>query len=414
LAIYDHIGGRKLLQPTRSLALSRDRIARVLDERFTRAFEYSDCWVDDARLVVLNARDAADRGAEIAVRTRVTAVRPQEDGWLADLEDQAVGKPYSVEARKVGTRHVRARMIVNAAGPWADIVARSAFGNNATSRIRLVRGSHIVLRYRLPDERAFIFQNADGRVMFAIPYEGTFTLVGTTDAETEADPSQATPSGEEIDYLLAGISENLRTTFTRADVAWQFAAVRPLLDSGEAGDAQDATRDYTLSLEHPRGAPLMTVLGGKLTTYRRLAEAALEKIEAELGPVDTRSAGWTGKVQLPGGDFPRGGADALAQRLRADFPFLAAATCERLVRSYGTRAWDMLGAATSCEDLGTHFGAGLTAREIEFLQRTEFAQTAEDILWRRTKCGLHMTAEERDRVADHLGEVAAPPTAAGG
>jgi glycerol-3-phosphate dehydrogenase len=376
LFLYDHIGGRKLLPATRTLDMRSDAAGKPLKPLFSKAFEYSDGWVNDARLVVLNARDAADRGATIRTRTKVIRARREDGIWSITTEDQ----------RTHETQEVKARLLVNAAGPWVDHVLAEAIGENARN-VRLVQGSHIVVRRKFDDPRAYFFQNRDGRIIFAIPYEEDFTLIGTTDRDYGGDPHEVKISDAEIDYLCAAASEYFVEPVKRADIVWTYSAVRPLYDDG-ASKAQEATRDYVLKAEGGEGrAPLVNAFGGKITTYRRLSEHMLEKIEGFLG---RRGPAWTASAPLPGGDFPATGFDAEVGRLKGAYPFLAARFARRLVRLYGTRAKVLLGLAKSYADLGRNFGADLYEAEVRYLVENEWAAAAEDVLWRRTKRGLHL------------------------
>ena len=269
---------------------------------------------------------------------------------------------------------------------------------NAPAHVRLVKGSHIVVRKLYDHDRAYIFQNSDGRIVFAIPYERDFTLIGTTDRDYHGDPGAVAIEPDEVDYLVNAASEYFRTPVTREAIVWTYSGVRPLYDDG-ASKAQEATRDYVLELEAPEGrAPLLDVFGGKITTYRRLAEAVLDKLASHLphGP------SWTATAALPGGDFPHDGAQALADRFRRDYPFLAPAHALRLVRAYGTRARLILEGAKSAADLGRVFGSDLTEREVSYLMTYEWASTAADVLWRRSKLGLRLTAEEAAALDEHM------------
>ncbi|RUT31046.1 glycerol-3-phosphate dehydrogenase [Arsenicitalea aurantiaca] len=388
LFLYDHLGGRKLLPPTRTLDLRKDPAGAPLREGFSRAFEYSDCWVIDSRLVVLNAMDAAERGARIRTRTAVRSARREDDRWHVEFEDLRTG------AREVAT----ARMLVNAAGPWVDSVLGGVVGRNGAHNVRLVQGSHIVVPKIFEHDRAYFFQNADGRIIFAIPYEHDTTLIGTTDRDYTGDPEDVAATDEEIGYLCAAASEYFRVPIRPEDVVWTYSAVRPLYDDG-ASAAQEATRDYVLKTDTAAGVPLLSVFGGKITTYRRLAESALEKIEAELG---ARGTAWTAKAPLPGGEFAPTGYEAEVSRLLADHPFLPEALARRLVRFYGRRTWAMLSGRDSLAALGEHFGEGLHAAEVDYLLAAEFAETAEDILWRRTRLGLHGEAVNRVALEHYL------------
>lgn len=380
LWLYDHLGGREILPGTRSLDLAREAAGAVLKPEYKRAFEYSDCWVDDARLVVLNARDAADRGATIVTRTACTRA-------------ERVGGIWRLTLRNGGSdRRVEARTLVNAAGPWVSEFLGRAVSANAPDRIRLVKGSHIVVERLFDHDRAYIFQNADGRICFAIPYETGYTLIGTTDEDYTGDPGGVAITEPEVDYLIGAVNAYFRTPVRKEQVKWTYAGVRPLYDDG-ASKAQEATRDYVLKLDAASGAPpLLSVFGGKITTYRRLAEAAL----GELAPHLPRTTGpaWTAAASLPGGDFRHDGVAAAVQSLMVRHPYLAAGEARRLVRAYGTRAQRVLGDATSLADLGQRFGSSLSEREVRYLMADEWAATAEDIIWRRSKLGLGMAAAD--------------------
>jgi glycerol-3-phosphate dehydrogenase len=385
LFIYDHLGGRKILPGTKTLDLTTNPAGAPLKPGFRKGFEYSDCWVEDSRLVVLNARDAAIRGAEIAVRTRLMSAEREDGLWRLDLEDVATGE----------RRTVRCRGVVNAGGPWVEDILRGKARLNTPDKIRLVRGSHIVTKKLFDHDRAYIFQNADGRIVFAIPYETDFTLIGTTDRDHEGAPSEAVCTPEEADYLRAAASEYFAKPIAADDVVWTYAGVRPLYDDG-AKSATAATRDYVLRVETAGGtAPMLNVFGGKITTYRRLAEAAL----AQLKPFfPAMGAPWTAGAPMPGGDFPHDGVPARVAALRARYPFLDDAWALRLTRAYGTEAEAVLADARTAEDLGQRFGWNLTEAEVRWLMRAEWARTAADVLWRRTKLGLRLSNDEAARL----------------
>ncbi|MGX9177837.1 glycerol-3-phosphate dehydrogenase [Mesorhizobium sp. BHbdii] len=381
LFLYDHIGGRKLLPATKTLDMAKDPAGKPLKPLFRQAFEYSDAWVNDARLVALNARDAADRGATIRTRTKVVGARREAELWTVRLENAQTGD----------TEEVKARLLVNAAGPWVDHVLAATVGLNEVHNVRLVQGSHIVIGKKFDDPRAYFFQNKDGRIIFAIPYEEEFTLIGTTDQDYAGDPHDVKISDAEIDYLCAAASEYFAQPVKRSDIVWTYSAVRPLYDDG-ASKAQEATRDYVLKTDGGEGtAPIINTFGGKITTYRRLSESMLEKIEGFLGK---RGKPWTANAPLPGGDFPASGFDAEVAKLKTAYPFLDARLARRLSRLYGTRARMLLGLARSNADLGRNFGADLYEAEVRYLVQYEWAMTAEDVLWRRTKRGLHLSREQ--------------------
>lgn len=378
LFIYDHLGGRKILPPTRTVDLTHNVLGTPLKRAYQYGFLYSDCWVDDSRLVVLNALDAAERGASIRTRTKCVRAERSEE-WRLILN--ARGK------RDV----VTARALVNAAGPWAGLVAETVIRVSGPARVRLVKGSHIVVPKLFDHDTGYIFQNPDRRVVFALPYETDYTLIGTTDENFQGDPAGVAPSGAEISYLCETASRYFRQPVTPDDIVRAFAGVRSLYDDGSQ-KPEEVTRDYHLAFDKSFGnAPLLTVYGGKITTYRKLAEAAMKKLADVFAP----SRRWTAGVPLPGGDFPYSGVETqVAQALRT-WPFLHEQHALRLVRAYGTRIGDILGAADSYADLGMSFGADLTEAEVRYLMTKEFAVDADDVLWRRSKLGLRVSDIER-------------------
>jgi glycerol-3-phosphate dehydrogenase len=391
LFLYDYIGGRKLLPPTRSVDLTHDAVGKPLKAgRYVKGFEYSDCFVDDARLVVLTARDAADRGADIRTRTRAVEIRRVEEHWQLTVENTQTGERSTIKGR----------IVVNAGGPWVEQVLNSGAGVNAKAKVRLVQGSHIVVRKLYEHDRAYILQNSDGRIVFIIPYQNDFTLIGTTDRDYEGDPAKVKASPEEIQYLCDSVSEYLTKPVTPADVVWTYAGVRPLYDDG-ASEAKAATREYVLELDTPGGAPMLSVYGGKITTYRRLAEEALAKLAPYLKGTKA-GEGWTAKSPLPGGDIKVSEISTLIAQLQRDYLFLSPSHAGRLAHAYGTRAAKLLGNASSMSDLGRSFGATLTEREIAYLIANEWALSAEDIVWRRSKLGLHLSAEQITSIDDWI------------
>lgn len=380
LFLYDYIGGRKLLPACRSLDLRTDEAGKPLKQSIGKAFEYSDCWVDDARMVVLNAMDAAARGADIRARTECAEAVREEDQWRVKL------KNGSGDAETV-----YAKVLLNAAGPWVADVIEKKVGGNAKASVRLVKGSHIVVPKIFDHDRCYIFQNADRRIIFAIPYQDDFTLIGTTDVELESLPDKVEIEQSEIDYLCRAVSEYFEKPVTLDDVVWTYAGIRPLYNDGD-GSAQEVTRDYVLDRTGEASGPvLLNVFGGKITTYRRLAQDALAKL-SDVFP----NAGkpWTRGAALPGGEFNCDGFDAKVARLIADYPDLPAKLLRRLVRAYGTRARMVLGCATDIASLGQHFGDTLYEREVKYLVREEWAGSAEDVLWRRSKLGLRLSDAE--------------------
>ena len=407
LFLYDHIGGRHLLPPTRSVDLATDAVGKpLISGRYKKAFEYSDCFVDDARLVALNARDAADRGADIRTRTRAFDIRQADGIWHVTVEDMLNG----------GRSTINARALINAGGPWVEDVLRSGVGVNAKAKVRLVQGSHIVVPQLYAHDRAYMFQNADGRIVFVIPYQGDFTLIGTTDRDYDGDPAKVKATTEEIEYLCTSVSEYLAKPVKPSDVVWSYAGVRPLYDDG-ASEAKAATRDYVFELDTPGGAPLLSIYGGKITTYRRLAEEALERLAPYLNSSKAKE-GWTATAALPGGDMDVSAVVALTAELMREHPFLSHEHADRLAHAYGTRATKLLGSATSMSDLGQAFGATLTEAEVRYLMNNEWAVTAEDVVWRRSKLGLRLSPAEiealDDWMAAHRSAVARPLREAGG
>jgi len=384
LFLYDHIGGRKRLPATDTVDLCKHPAGAPLKHGFRFGFEYSDGWVDDARLVVLNAMDAAEHGAQILTRTPLTAARREGGEWVLDTP--------------AGTFHAAA--LVNAAGPAVLEVQRLA-GEKPDYGMRLVRGSHIVVRELFDHSYAYFFQLPDGRIFFAIPYQRDFTLIGTTDADHHGPLSDVRASEEEIAYLCEAASRYFAQAIAPADVVWSYAGVRPLVDDG-SGRPEAATRGYRLDLsDEDEGAALLSVYGGKITTYRHLGEEAVDLL-AERVPALTGKA-WTRSRPLPGGDFPTTGAAALRRQIAERYAFLTPAETERLQQAYGTRAFAWLDEAETRADLGRDFGGGLSQAEVDYLREKEWAVTAEDVLWRRTKLGLRLDTMQQAALAEYLG-----------
>lgn len=387
LFLYDSLGRRQLLPGTDRLDLTKAPEGKPLKADFKTAFEYSDCWVEDSRLVVLNARDAAARGATIMVRTKVTAARRLDDHWQIETQDSASGNK----------RTVRAKMLVNAAGPWTAETLTGAIGQNSSIKLRLVRGSHIVVNRLYDHDKCYFLQGSDGRIIFAIPYEQDFTLIGTTDVDHDDLEQRPFCTDEERDYLLDFASRYFEKQLSAEDVVWTYSGVRPLQDEG-AGSAAAATRDYEIVLDK-NGPLLVNIFGGKITTYRKLAEHALEKIGAHWPKLGEP---WTAGAPLPGGDFPVRDFEALVASLVEKYPFLTERWARRLARAYGTDAKKMLADARDAADLGEDFGATLTEREVSWLVEKEWARTADDIIWRRSKLGLKLNPENISRLSEYL------------
>jgi glycerol-3-phosphate dehydrogenase len=387
LFVYDHLGGRRILPATRSVDLRGDPHGATLKGRYRSGFEYSDCMTDDARLVVLNAVDAAAHGALIRTRTRcLRADRAQEWRIVLDVRGR----------REVAT----ARVLVNATGPWLGQFMQNVLQQPAPADLRLDKGSHIVVRRLFGHDRGYVFQTVDRRVVFVLPFERDFTLIGTTDGSFAGDPSAVAPSADEINYLCAVVNDHFRAVISPADVVWAFAGVRSLHDDG-ASLAQDTMRDYVLVLDQQPGkAPLLSVYGGKITTHRRLAEAVLDR----LAPIFGGRPAWTKQSRLPGGDFPVDGVARLVADARRRWPFLSEAHIRRLVQAYGTRISRILGPAKKLDDLGARLGADLTGAEVRYLMEHEWARTAEDVLWRRSKLGLRVSPEAHEQLAKFMAD----------
>jgi glycerol-3-phosphate dehydrogenase len=391
LFLYDHLGGRKRLPSSRGVRIAGTPYGASLRDNIRHGFTYSDCWADDSRLVVLNALDAAERGAAIHTRTRFVSAESTPDGWRVRCEQSTSGRRIDI----------RARAIVNAAGPWVERALQNVTGaeEQQSAQVRLVKGSHIVVPRLYQGEHAFTLQNADGRVIFTIPYEEHYTVIGTTDLPFDGDPSQVSISDAEVTYLCNAVNAYFRAPISAADVKWAYSGVRPLADD-EAANVSKVTRDYRLELNMSQhGLAMLSIFGGKITTYRKLAEAALDKLRPFVGG-STKE--WTDRAALPGGDMPHGDFAAFLSHVRSRWGFLSDELSLRLSRAYGTRLTSLLGAARQLGDLGVHFGAGLTQAEVDYLLTHEWAMTTDDILWRRTKRGLHMTADERARVTHYV------------
>jgi glycerol-3-phosphate dehydrogenase len=384
LFLYDHIGGRRALPATQSIDLRVHPAGKPLKASYGPAFVYSDGWVDDARLVVLNARDAADRGATILTRTPVDALERSAHGW-------------SIHS---GERMFKARAVVNAGGP-SVLKLLDMSGENSSKKMRLVRGSHIVVPRMFDHPYAYFFQIPDGRIFFAIPYNHDFTLIGTTDRDHEGPLRDVKASDEEIAYLCDAANAYFAKPISPADVVWTYSGVRPLIDEG-SGKPEAATRGYSFDMDLDRsgGAPLLSVFGGKITTYRHLAKDAVEKLAPHVGALV--GGDWTADKPLPGGDFPIDGIEDIKTDLARSYPFLDPATVDRIARAYGTLARGWLKDARDPAMLGQDFGHGLTGAEVDYLVDREWAKTVEDVLWRRTKLGLRLDAGQVETLAGYL------------
>ena len=377
LFLYDSLGGRKKLPGTKTVNLTKEPHVGVLEPRLTKGFEYSDCWVEDARLVVLNAMDARDKGAKILTHAEVGNIRTEDELYVADIT-----------RRNGRVEQVSAKAVVNSTGPWVDQILLGLKKEDNDASVRLVKGSHIVTKRLFEGDHAYIFQNKDDRIIFAIPYEENYTLIGTTDVPYTHDEGPVKISQDEIVYLCSAASEYLEYDISPEDVAWTYSGVRPLYDDKSA-DASAVTRDYVLDIEEfAEGAPFMSIYGGKITTSRKLAGHALEKLEPFF---DEMGKEWTDKSSLPGGDIPKADFDDYYEKLSHTYPWMQAGLLRRLARSYGTRINMIVGEAKNISELGMHFGEGLTEAEVRYLVEYEWVKEPEDVLWRRSKLGVHLS-----------------------
>ncbi len=387
LFLYDNLGGRELLPGTTSVNLLSDEAGEVLQKEFVKGFEYSDCWVMDGRLVALNAMDAAEKGAEIKVRTRCVSALREDDHWRLNLVDTTTAHKSSVKAK----------VVVNASGPWLDDFLTHADHKSSGESIRMVKGSHIIVPKLFNHKRAYIFQNEDGRIIFAIPYENDFTLIGTTDLDFDGDPGTVEISPEETEYLCKAANEYFKKQIRPDDVASSYSGIRPLFDDG-ASDAKAATRDYVLKIDaEDSKPPILSIYGGKITTYRKLAEAVLKKLTPFFPPMNPC---WTENAPLPGGNFLPTEFDNEVNKLLTSCSILDKKYATRLVRTYGTQAFTITRNISTLDDLGRCFGANLYEVEVRYLMTKEWSQTSEDVLWRRTNMGLFLSSQETEAL-DH-------------
>ncbi len=387
LFCYDTLGGRKILPPTKSLNLENSEEGAPLKAKFKRALEYSDCWVEDSRLVILNARDAQKRGATILPRVKLIAAERGDKYWILSLQDQITGQKWQQDAR----------YLVNAAGPWVQDILGETLRLNVADSVRLVRGSHLVVKRQYEHDKAYFFQGKDGRIIFAIPYEQDFTLIGTTDVDHDAVHTNPICTDEEQEYLLKFASEYFKNPITSDDIIWRYSGVRPLYEDG-ANAAASATRDYVLRVDSS-SAPIVTIFGGKITTYRKLAESALSKITPFFELPDKP---WTAHTALPGGDFEVAEFADLIEKLMQNYSYLSFEWARRLIRLYGTEAWDILNNSKTASDLGKQFGCYITEQELSWSIRNEWTQNADDFLWRRTRLGLKLKDVEIKQIAHFI------------
>lgn len=381
LFLYDHLGGRRRLPGTRTLDLHRDLEGAPILKKYTKGFEYSDCWVDDARLVISNAIGASEKGAEILPYTACRGLQPDGDGWIATLKDGDTGNE----------RTIKVKAVANAAGPWVnDIIGRVA-GSNSRRAVRLVKGSHIIVPKFWEGQQAYLVQNNDKRVIFINPYEGNNALIGTTDVSYEGPPENVEADQAEVDYLIAAVNRYFKQKLRPQDVLEKFSGVRPLFDDGQ-GNPSAVTRDYVLDLDTARGAPILNIFGGKITTYRKLAEHAVDELKTVFPNMQET---WTATSPLPGGDMPEADFETFLGQIQLDYPWLPRTLTKHYARLYGTRLRMIIGEAASLAGLGQHFGGQLYEAEAIYLMEHEWARRAEDVLMRRTKHGLHLTSAEQ-------------------
>ncbi len=377
LFLYDHIGGRKMLPASHSVNLRKHVSGQSLKDQYTSGFEYSDCWVQDSRLVVLNAQDAAERGADVRVRTECTDLTATDDAWQVELFDKSTAQKTVVTASSV----------INASGPWVEATLDLQQSNKSRHGVRLVKGSHVIVPRLFNHDYTYTFQNADGRVLFAVPYEHHYTLLGTTDIEVEGDPGAVDIEQREIDYICEAAGEYFEKPIDPASVIWSYAGVRPLYDDASE-NASHVTRDYVIHMTKS-GPPMISIFGGKITTYRKLSEEVVDMVL----PVLQQSAdAWTSRSHLPGGDIANADFDTFHSELKSRLAWMPEAVLADYARNYGTRIDDLLAGAESVSDLGEDFGGGLYEVEVRYLVRSEWARTADDILWRRSRKGLHVSA----------------------
>jgi glycerol-3-phosphate dehydrogenase len=389
LLFYDHLVRKSTLQRSENVRFATSPLGKPLRTRLRRGFVYSDCTVDDSRLVVLNARDAAERGAVVRVGHRLIGAVREGGSWRATIEHQGSKKRFTVSTRA----------IANAAGPWVAQVLTERLAGASRHAVRLIKGSHIVVRRLYEGDHAYVLQHPDRRIVFVIPYQNEFTLIGTTDIPWQGEPGVTAIGADEVEYLRGTVNAYFERTIGADDVVWSYSGVRPLFDD-EASDASAVSRDYVLDVEAPPGqAPVLSVFGGKITTYRRLAEHALEKLQPFLGPMP---ASWTGRTPLPGGDIPNGDMESFVGGVQDRWPFLATPQAWRLARAYGTRISRLLGDIESCRDMGEDFGGGLTRLEVDFLMDEEWATSVEDLYWRHSKAGLYASSADERRLAAYL------------
>lgn len=381
LFFYDHLGGRKKLPGTRTLDLGRDPEGAAIKDEYTRGFEYSDCWVDDARLVVLNAVDAAERDATVLTRSPCTSARRDGNVWRVETRNSVTGE----------TREFEAKLLVNAAGPWVTDVVNRVAGSNSPRNVRLVKGSHIIVPKFWKGENAYLVQNHDKRVIFINPYERDKALIGTTDVAYEGRAEEVTADESEVQYLIDAVNRYFKEQLTRDDVLTAFSGVRPLFDDGK-GNPSAVTRDYVFDIDETGGAPMLNIFGGKITTFRELAERGLQKVHKFFPQM---GGDWTKNAPLPGGDLENADYEAFRNTLKRGYPWMPRALRQHYGRLYGSRVARIVGDATSLDGLGQHFGGNLYEAEVAYLVGNEWAQTAEDILWRRTKHRLHLTEAEQ-------------------
>jgi glycerol-3-phosphate dehydrogenase len=386
LFLYDHLGGRKRLPGCRNIDLTREPEGKPIRADFKRAFEYSDCWVDDARLVSLNALDAKERGAMVMTRTTATSARRANGCWEVEFTSSGGEKSW-----------VRAKAIANAAGPWVENVINGVAGSNSPRRVRLVKGSHIIVPKFWEGPQAYLLQNTDKRVIFVNPYEGGMALIGTTDIPYEGKAEDVAIDARETDYLLAAVNRYLRTPLGKDQIVHSFSGVRPLYDD-KAANPSAVTRDYVFDVAGD--PPMLSVFGGKITTYRKLAEHALDKLQPFFPQMKSP---WTSAAPLPGGDMPDADFERFLAGLRHANPWLPEALAHHYARLYGTRTPQVMNGAANLGGLGRHYGGFLYQCEIDYLRRVEWARTAEDVLGRRTKHGLHLTPEQRAEVSRTMG-----------
>lgn len=390
LFLYDHLGGRKILEKSKSESMTGRVIGQPLKPDFRRGFSYADCWVEDTRLVALCALDAKEKGAEIHTRTACIKLEKHDkhEQWVATLQNALTDEKTKI----------RARLVVNASGPWVSKTLGLAGSDIGKYKTRWVKGSHIIVPRLYQGEHAYILQNDDKRIVFVIPYEKKYSLIGTTDIEYHDDIEEVRITLEEVEYLCRAVSRFFRQPLSPEDVEWTYSGVRPLVDDGE-GSASAVTRDYVVDMEDFKGLPVVSIYGGKITTFRKLAEHVADEVVKKLGK---GGASWTEEAPLPGAEANAANFQTFLKTLKREYNWLPEVLAHRYARAYGGRTRDVLRGAKRLGDLGAYLGENVYEAELRYLVNVEWAMTLEDVLWRRSKLGLHTTDDTQKKIKKML------------